>query len=129
MGKLSLDQLCGGALREKVNAAMEEVTKNILDPNTSADRKRKLLITMTFAPGENRDLVKTSVETKTTLAPSTGISTALVIGQDLQTGQVEYSEYNNQIRGQMSLKDMQPEMDSKEEKKAETKVVDLRKKA
>ncbi len=131
--KISLDELCGGALREKVSMAMEEVAKNIMDPNTDWKKKRKLVVSLTFDPSEDREMVKTTVETKTTLAPVTGITTYTIIGKDLETGKVEFSEYNNQIKGQVTMKDVDPAFDREtgviEEAAQEEKVVDFRKKA
>lgn len=133
MEKFSLDELCGGALREKVSMAMEEVAKNILDPNTDWKKKRKLTISLTFDPSEDREMVKTTMETKTTLAPVTGLTTYTVVGKDLESGQVGFSEYNNQIKGQVSMRDVDPGFDPETgeitEATQEEKVVDFRKKA
>ena len=43
---------------------------------------------------------------KTTLAPALGAVTALSMGKDLRTGEVEAVEIGNQISGQMSVQDV-----------------------
>ena len=37
---INLDKIAEGAVGEKFNSALKEVTKNILDPNTKATAKR-----------------------------------------------------------------------------------------
>lgn len=49
----------------------------------------------------------TGVQTKTTLAPALGAVTALSMGKDIRTGEVEAVEIGNQIPGQMSMEDVQ----------------------
>lgn len=47
---------------------MEEVTKNIQDPNTEPGATRKITVTIGFKPNQERNFVATGVQTKTTLA-------------------------------------------------------------
>ena len=47
----------------------------------------------------------TGVQTKTTLAPALGAVTAISMGKDIATGEVEAVEIGNQIPGQMSIDD------------------------
>lgn len=106
MEKINLEDFAGGALAEKINQALREVTENVQDPNTKATAKRKITCTFTFSPSEQRDLVAASIDVKSTLAPSMGIATAFVMGKDIQTNEVDYREYSKQVRGQMNIKDM-----------------------
>ena len=41
--KLTLATICGGAVQEKVDRALEKVARNILDPNVVPDKKRIIL--------------------------------------------------------------------------------------
>lgn len=84
---------------------MQEITINIQDPNTDARKARKITATITLKPNDKRDFIATSVETKTTTAPTLGAVTALSMGKNLQTGEVECIEIGSQIPGQMSLGD------------------------
>ncbi len=144
MKHINLENLANGAFTAQVNRAIEEVTKNIQDPNTEPGATRKITVTIGFKPNQERNFVATGVQTKTTLAPALGAVTAFSMGKDLATGAVEAVEVNTgQIPGQMSMEDMgQPapqaadtiEVDGRAvdpetgEIKSD-KVVDLRKKA
>lgn len=144
MKHINLENLANGAFTAQVNRAIEEVTKNIQDPNTEPGATRKITVTIGFKPNQERNFVATGVQTKTTLAPALGAVTAFSMGKDLATGDVEAVEVNTgQIPGQMSMEDMgQPapqaadtiEVDGRAvdpetgEIKSD-KVVDLRKKA
>lgn len=106
MEKINLEEFADGALAEKINQALREVTENVQDPNTKATAKRKITCTFTLSPSEQRDLVATSIDVKTSLAPSLGIATAFVMGKDITTNEVDFREYSKQIRGQLSIQDM-----------------------
>ena len=141
MKHINLETFANGAFTAQVNRAMEEVTKNIQDPNTEPGATRKITVTIGFKPNQERNFVAIGVQTKTTLAPALGAVTALSMGKDIQTGEVEAVEIGNQIPGQMSMEDLPQapadtrtvEVDGKtvdaETGEITGKVVDLRKKA
>lgn len=52
--EISLQELAGGALQEKVNQAFEKVMQNMQDPNTPWKNKRKINVGITFAQNEDR---------------------------------------------------------------------------
>ena len=107
MKHINLEKLANGAFTAQVNRAIEEVTKNIQDPNTEPGATRKITVTIGFKPNQERNFVATGVQTKTTLAPALGAVTAFSMGKDIRTGEVEAVEIRNQIPGQMSLEDVQ----------------------
>lgn len=107
MQHIDLETFAKGALTEQVNQAMEEVTKNIQNPNTDAKAARKITVTIAFKPNEKRDFVATGVQTKTTLAPVLGAVTAMSMGKNIKTGEVEACEIGNQIPGQMELNEIE----------------------
>ena len=141
MKHINLETFANGAFTAQVNRAMEEVTKNIQDPNTEPSATRKITVTIGFKPNQDRNFVATGVQTKTTLAPALGAVTALSMGKDIRTGEVEAVEIGNQIPGLMSMDDLPQapadtrtvEVDGKtvdaETGEITGKVVDLRKKA
>lgn len=146
MKHINLETFANGAFTAQVNRAMEEVTKNIQDPNTEPSTTRKITVTIGFKPNQDRNFVATGVQTKTTLAPALGAVTALSMGKDIRTGEVEAVEIGNQIPGQMSMEDVQTaqlsggsvqEVDGRAvdvetgeiQEDRPTNVVDLRKKA
>lgn len=106
MPKINLEEFADGSLSEKLNIAFKKVTDNVLDPNTKATAKRKIVCTFTFAPNENRDLSAMSIDVKESIAPSLGIATALIMGKDLTTNEVDFREFNKQVPGQMSIQEM-----------------------
>ena len=105
----NLEKFAGGKLSAQINKALLDVTENILDPNTDDSKARKITVTISLKPNKNRDYIATSVETKTALAPVLGAVTALCVGKDLKTGEVECVEIGSQIPGQLSLDLPEPE--------------------
>lgn len=106
MKHINLETFANGAFSAQVNRAIEEVTKNIQDPNTEATATRKITVTIGFKPNQDRNLAPVGVQAKTTLAPALGVVTALQMGKDLKTGEVAAIEIGNQIPGQMSVADV-----------------------
>lgn len=58
-------------------------------------------------PNEQRNIVTTGVDAKSTLAPSLGAVTVFSMGRDLKTGEVEAIEVGSQLPGQMSLDEIE----------------------
>ncbi len=106
MKHFNLEEFAGGKLSVQLNKALEKVTENIQDPNTDAQKVRKINVSISFRPNDERNFVATTVETKLSLAPELGATTALSMGRDLRTGEVEAIEIFNQIPGQMNVNDV-----------------------
>lgn len=106
MKHINLEQFAGGKLSVQLNKALEKVTENIQDPNTDAQKVRKINVSISFRPNDERNFAATTVETKLSLAPELGATTALSMGRDLRTGEVEAVEIFNQIPGQMNVDDV-----------------------
>ena len=77
--KLDINLLAGGAVKEAIEYALEDIFQNIKDLNTKAEKARKLTLTIEFKPDESRQVIKTSVNTKTSLVPVNSISTQLLL--------------------------------------------------
>lgn len=103
MQHINLEQFAGGAFTAQINRELKKVAENIQDPNTDATAKRKITVVMEFKPNEARDFVTTGVQAKATLAPALGAVTALNIGMDLKTGEVQAAEIGKQLPGQMAM--------------------------
>lgn len=97
MKHINLETFANGAFAEQVNRAMEEVAQNIQNPNTDAKKA------LTVKPNDQRDFSTVGIEAKTTLAPTLGVVTAMTIGKDIKTGEVQAVEIGNQIPGQMKF--------------------------
>lgn len=106
MKHIDLEQFAGGKLSVQLNKALEKITENVQDPNTDAQKVRKINVSISFRPNDERNFVATTVETKLSLAPELGATTALSMGRDLRTGEVEAVEIFNQIPGQMNVDDV-----------------------
>ncbi len=63
------------------NRELEKVIANITDPNTSAEAKRKVVLTVTVAPNIDRDGATVLIEAICKLAPPKGETTTLHIGK------------------------------------------------
>lgn len=101
MKHINLEQFAGGKLSVQLNKALEKITENVQDPNTDAQKVRKINVSISFRPNDERNFVATTVETKLSLAPELGATTALSMG-----GEVEAVEIFNQIPGQMNVDDV-----------------------
>ena len=106
MKHINLEQFAGGKLSVQLNKVLEKITENVQDPNTDAQKVRKINVSISFRPNDERNFVATTVETKLSLAPELGATTALSMGRDLRTGEVEAVEIFNQIPGQMNVDDV-----------------------
>ena len=137
MKHFNLEEFAGGKLSVQLNKALEKVTENIQDPNTDAQKVRKINVSISFRPNDERNFVATTVETKLSLAPELGATTALSMGRDLRTGEVEAVEIFNQIPGQMNVRDVIDQEEDETPKafdpdtgeiyEPSSKVIDLRK--
>lgn len=140
MKHIDIEKFSNGELTHQINRELEAVARNIADPNTEAKATRKITVTITMKPNEQRDFITTSITTKSALAPTLGAVTALSVGKNLKTHEIEMAEIGNQIPGQMSMEDLPQapadtrtvEVDGKtvdaETGEITGKVVDLRKK-
>lgn len=106
MKHINIEQFSNGELTQQINREMEAVARNIADPNTEAKTARKITVTITMKPNEQRDFITTSITTKSALAPTLGAVAALGIRKDLKSGEIEVGEIGNQIPGQMSMEDV-----------------------
>ena len=124
MKHINIEQFSNGELTQQINREMEAVARNIADPNTEAKTTRKITVTITLKPNEQRDFITTSITTKSTLAPTLGAVTALAVGKNLKTGEIEVGEIGNQITGQMSMADVEPQQPASPVQEIDGKTVD-----
>ena len=73
---LSIENLCSGAVNEKINRALRRVSDNILDVNTVAKKKREISLKLTFEPNEDdREEVHVEASVSVKLAPDESVAT------------------------------------------------------
>ena len=124
MKHINIEKFSNGELTQQINREMEAVARNIADPNTEAKTARKITVTITLKPNEQRDFITTSITTKSTLAPTLGAVTALGIRKDLKSGEIEVGDIGNQIPGQMSIDEVQAQSTAAPVQEVDGKAVD-----
>lgn len=72
----SILEMGRGAIMERADYEMRAMIRNILDPNTSAKAARKLNITLTFKPGDDRQTIVVECVAKSTAMTSREPSTS-----------------------------------------------------
>jgi hypothetical protein len=92
---INVINLADGSIVEKLNRELEKITQNIMDKNTDPRKERKITLTLSFKPNENRDFVRTTITTKTTLATEQGVETQILVGKDGE-GQLHLNEVRQQ---------------------------------
>ena len=98
----SLLQMAKGAIQERVDYEVSRVVDNILDMNTEAKVKRKVVLTIVMVPDDDRQVVKIEASAKSTLAPVVPVGTSLVITAD-SNGEMMLAEIVPQVPGQISM--------------------------
>ena len=101
MQHINMEEFANGAFTQQINRELENVTRNIQDPNTDATAKRRITVVIEFKPNE-----------------------ALNMGKNLKTGEVEAVEIGNQIPGQMSITEVEEDFSEAEPKEEMKKLVD-----
>jgi hypothetical protein len=77
---INLSTLAGGAVGERINIELQKIAENVQDPNTDWKKARKVVVTITLKPDEEREIALVSADVKTTLAPAHGIATKIIFG-------------------------------------------------
>ncbi|GEO70509.1 hypothetical protein [Levilactobacillus acidifarinae] len=96
---VDLTELANGAIQEKLDHTMKDVMTNILNPNTDAKKKRKVTITLTMAPSENRDTLTLDAQVKAALVPENAATTTVLVGRN-DSGYIEANELKSGAKGQ-----------------------------
>lgn len=98
----NLDGLMDGGVSERFNAELQKVWANVFDLRTDPTQKRKITLTFTFQPSQNRDAATMSYDVKTTLAsPMPMLQTVLMHQRD--DGSVIVTERTDQVPGQIDM--------------------------
>lgn len=78
----SILEMARGALLERADYELNRIIDNIMDPNTPATKKRKLVVSIELAPDENRTMIAIAASAKSTLAVTTPISSVFSVCAD-----------------------------------------------
>ncbi|MGM0228664.1 hypothetical protein IGJ28_000725 [Enterococcus sp. AZ091] len=98
--KVLLSELNEGALQERFNFELAQVAKNILDPNTDPEKKRKITIDITVLSDEYREGLVFDCQVKSKLAPRQNVTSKVIIGKNAK-GEVVANELKSGQLGQM----------------------------
>jgi uncharacterized protein YuzE len=96
---INLADFAEGAVAERFNIELRKVLENIADPNTDPKKKRKVVLTITLAADEQRDIAQVSIQAKTTLVPAKDIETKIILDYD-NKGNVTGAELKSGVKGQ-----------------------------
>ena len=99
----SILDMAMGAIKERVDYEMARVLDNILDPNTEAKAKRKIALTLELKPDADRRTIQVSCSAKSTLVATNQVYTALYVGEDNRTGEMQVVEMVPQVPGQVGM--------------------------
>lgn len=91
---MGLASVCGGALEEKFQMALQKVAANINDPNTNALAKRTITLTVEFEPNKGRSNAAIIVQATTKLAPHSKVESVAFFQFNTQTGDFTVQEHN-----------------------------------
>ncbi|MBR1565873.1 MAG: hypothetical protein IJ649_03825 [Oscillospiraceae bacterium] len=94
--------MAAGAIEERVDYEVGRVIDNILDATTKPDAKRKITITLEFQPDSEHKHISLNATAKSALAPTTPVSTSMVITAD-GNGEMVVAEMVPQIPGQYNM--------------------------
>jgi len=100
--QLNLAEMAQGAFMEQFHRELNKVLANIADPNTDAKKARKITLTITLKPDENRDVVAVDAQSKSVLVPAKSLSTRIVIDRE-KDGTVVGAELMSAQKGQMYI--------------------------
>lgn len=89
---LTVENLYGGGVVERVHAEIRKAIANIVDLNTPAKKPRVVTLKITIKPNESRNLADVTVATSSTLQAPQPIETSIQIGHDPRTGEVGAEE-------------------------------------
>ncbi len=98
---MKLSDIGGGALSERFELTLQEVMKNIRDPNTDPKKTRKIVIDVTITPNEQRSAATMKYGVKTSLAPARTFESGIMFG--VKDGRYVVREIGDQIPGQQGM--------------------------
>ena len=113
MEELSLNNICDGYVKEKIDEELKKICENLLDRRMDEKAKRELNIKVLFLPEKNNpDNIISAVTVSSKLAPEI-IGTQFSLEQD-ENGIKMYEYSKGQINGQLTFRDVEMDMNPPE---------------
>lgn len=124
---VDLNEVAHGTLATRFNEELKRVLENIADPNTDADKKRTITITVNVAGDQDRDVLYTDIVVRSKLQPARPATTKLMMGVN-PNGNMTASELKSGAQGQMYIDtDSDLAHDTGQKVDEHNQVIDLRK--
>lgn len=82
---------------ERFDLALQEALDNIQDPNTDPKKPRKVVMTLTIAPDEDRSVGKYMIDVQSKLAPIKPHPGRVFLGRDIRGRGVATEEHPTQV--------------------------------
>ena len=79
---VTLGSLAAGATGERWEHTLIDIIKNIRDPNTEPTAKRKIVLTLTIQPHEDRESMAAKIDVTTNMASIKGYSFPMWVEKD-----------------------------------------------
>ena len=79
MDRISVATIKNGAAVELIDAAIQQVLENVVDPDTDAKTKRSVTLKLGFKPDKDRDQMGVTIDVSTSLAPHDTVGTVAFI--------------------------------------------------
>ena len=89
--RLTIENLYGGVVRERLAQELEKVLANIADINTTAKKPRTITLKLKFSPNEQRNIAAVQIACSSALQPVEPTETSVSMGMDIKTGEL-YAE-------------------------------------
>ena len=102
--EIKLESLADGSISERFKQELAKVLVNIADPNTEAKTTRKINISLTIKPNDNRETAEVSISANSTLAPHKEVMTTIIMDRDNE-GKPAAAELKSGQRGQTYIDD------------------------
>lgn len=84
--KMSLENLKDGAVIEAVDAELQRVLDNVIDPNSDPLAKRTITLTISVKPNQERTQIGITAQAKSSLAPDIAINAIALVGKEAGAG-------------------------------------------
>lgn len=88
---VSVDKLAGGEIVPRLNEALQKLAENVLDPSTNATATRRITLTISVKPDEQRDMASVELGIAVKSAPPKPAKTKVFINQN-RDGSVSLTE-------------------------------------
>lgn len=102
----SLDNLMGGAAKQRFRDALDQVLKNAIDPNTSVKTKRQITITLSVVPDDERKTIGLHFDVKHKLAAPDAITKTCLLERDDKGRVMAFENADGALAGQIDIEDV-----------------------